>query len=215
MQDTQSFLKPYQRSALAVNGNANGHHPTANGTNGANGFHSVNRTNGVNGSNGVHNTNGTNGVNGNHATNGVNGHHDDGITSSRVIVLSAKDEQACTTMASNLKDHLVSSDALNDDAYFPSLAFTLGQRRSRFPWVSAHSAANAEELVKAIGAGRMKPSRIADSRPRIGYVYTGQGAQWFAMGRELIEAYPVFKDCLLEADGYLKELGATWSLIGT
>jgi hypothetical protein len=34
------------------------------------------------------------------------------------------------------------------------------------------------------------------------------------MGRELIEAYPIFKNTLLEAEGYLKEFGSTWSVIG-
>lgn len=34
------------------------------------------------------------------------------------------------------------------------------------------------------------------------------------MGRELITAYPVFREALQEADSHLRELGATWSLIG-
>lgn len=34
------------------------------------------------------------------------------------------------------------------------------------------------------------------------------------MGRELIEAYPVFKEALIECDGYIKGMGANWSIIG-
>lgn len=33
------------------------------------------------------------------------------------------------------------------------------------------------------------------------------------MGRELIVAYPIFKVSLEEADGYLKSMGADWSLM--
>lgn len=34
-------------------------------------------------------------------------------------------------------------------------------------------------------------------------VFTGQGAKWYAMGRELIEAYPVFKEAIQEADKHI------------
>ena len=117
-------------------------------------------------------------------------------------------------MVSNLRDHLLKTKVEDEEKFFASLAYTLGQRRSLFPWVAVQPAASLKELVKASEAGRMKPSRRGENCPRLGYVYTGQGAQWYAMGRELIEVYPVFKDCLLEADGYPKEFGATWSLIG-
>lgn len=54
----------------------------------------------------------------------------------------------------------------------------------------------------------------ASRAPRIGFVFSGQGAQWHAMGRELINTYPVFREALQEADSHLRELGATWSLVG-
>ncbi|KAJ5298721.1 uncharacterized protein N7443_006841 [Penicillium atrosanguineum] len=57
-----------------------------------------------------------------------------------------------------------------------------------------------------------EPSRSAQ-RPRIGMVFTGQGAQSHALGRKLITAYPVYKASLEEADGYLRDLGASWSLM--
>ncbi|KIM94092.1 hypothetical protein OIDMADRAFT_207730 [Oidiodendron maius Zn] len=150
-------------------------------------------------------TNGTNGIN------GVNGHHTK--QSRRVILLSAKDEQACRKMATSLREYLDTKQVDDEDKFFASLAYTLGQRRSRFAWVAAHPVKCVSDLVTIIESGGMKPSRTMDGVPRLGYVFTGQGAQWYAMGRELIEAYPVFKSCLMEADRYLKELGATWSLL--
>jgi acyl transferase domain-containing protein len=194
MQDYQSFINPTNAKRIG-NGATNG----TNGTNGINGHH----TNGING------TNGTNGVNG---INGINGHQKSHPP--RIIVLSGKDEKACQAVASNLRDYLSKSERADDDSFFASLAYTLGQRRSVFPWVAAQPVQNASELISLIDSGKMKPGRRMDRPPRLGFVFTGQGAQWFAMGRELFEAYPVFKACLLEADGYLKALGATWSLIG-
>lgn len=49
--------------------------------------------------------------------------------------------------------------------------------------------------------------------PRIGMVFTGQGAQWHAVGRELLHAYPFFETVLKDAERHLKSLGAGWSLL--
>lgn len=61
----------------------------------------------------------------------------EGKESRQVLVLSAKDQSACQRMVSNLKDFLVAqkgSIELSDSRQFlESLAYTLGQRRSRFP----------------------------------------------------------------------------------
>jgi hypothetical protein len=37
-----------------------------------------------------------------------------------------------------------------------------------------------------------------------------QGAQWYAMGRELLERYPLFKNSMTEAGLYLQSLGCSW-----
>lgn len=42
----------------------------------------------------------------------------------------------------------------------------------------------------------------------------GQGAFHYAMGRELIATYPVFKNFLSIADKHFTELGAKWSIFG-
>lgn len=133
--------------------------------------------------------------------------------SSKVFILSAKDEQAALKMASDLKHHLLEIQPDDERRYLDNLAYTLGQRRTRFPWVASHSARSALGLVQALDSVKMKPAKAIET-PKIGFVFTGQGAQWWAMGRELIEAYPVYKQSVLEAEGYLKEFGCQWSLIG-
>jgi acyl transferase domain-containing protein len=140
----------------------------------------------------------------------------------KVIVLSAKDEQAAQAMVTNLKDYLLSATSTIKDeeevSFFNNLAYTLGQRRTRFPWVSAVAADSVADLVAKLEAA--KPTRVAadssssSNGPRIGFVFTGQGAQWHAMGRELIDAYPVFEAALWEMDAQLKEVGIEWNLIG-
>jgi acyl transferase domain-containing protein len=173
----------------------------------------------------------TNGrVNGTNGTNGTNGHanghsrKDSGVEMeteadpmrSRVFLLSGKDERATQAMAANLKDHLLTVNTADEDSFLDNLAYTLGHRRSHFPWISTFAGSSIAGLVKTIESGRVKPVKKAASTTslRLGFVYTGQGAQWWAMGRELIDVYPVFKAELLDCDAQLKKLGAKWNMIG-
>ncbi|KAK5652872.1 hypothetical protein OQA88_9538 [Cercophora sp. LCS_1] len=134
------------------------------------------------------------------------------ITRPRVFILSAKDEKAVQAMVSNLKDYLLQARPEDESEFLDNLAYTLGQRRSLFPWVITFAGESIDKIVKAIDSGRIKASK-AGPRPRLGFVYTGQGAQWWAMGRELIDVYPVFKATLMDCDTLLKKLGAKWNMI--
>ncbi|KAI9776756.1 MAG: hypothetical protein M1839_009400 [Geoglossum umbratile] len=129
----------------------------------------------------------------------------------RVLKVSAKDEVSTLSQLANIrsyvKDHIDSCG--DEDALLDRLVYTLGQKRSTFPWSSAFPVSTAREIIDSESS---KPQR-ASRAPRIGFVFSGQGAQWHAMGRELVAAYPVFREALQEADGHLRGLGAPWSLI--
>lgn len=157
--------------------------------------------------------------------NGANGHTDavtlnikrtdDDSARHRVFVLSAKDEYACRKMAGNLKEYLqrANCQAGAEGHLLDNLAYTLASRRSRFSWTLTYSKPAVSELIQALGNEKIKPIRHSGDQPRIGFVFTGQGAQWYAMGRELIDVYPTYRASLLEAEEYLKEFGYEWSLI--
>jgi acyl transferase domain-containing protein len=93
------------------------------------------------------------------------------------------------------------------------LAFTLAERRSAFSWRAAVSADSAQELIHKLRPNNIKFFKVSKSAT-VGFVFTGQGAQWPKMGMELMSAYPVFKYSLVRAEECLKRLGASWSLIG-
>lgn len=99
------------------------------------------------------------------------------------------------------------------NSLLPNLAYTLGQRRSVLSFKVAIPARASAELIPALASSDTVLSR-STKEPRIGFVFTGQGAQWHAMGRELLDAYPVFAATMEKIDRYLADIGAEFSLIG-
>ena len=130
----------------------------------------------------------------------------------KVIVCSGNDEQAARTQMKNLEIYCEQNPEAFDLAQMDNLAYTLGQRRSRLDWKVAITASSSVELVSKLSAIDTKPSRSFEL-PVLGFVFTGQGAQWHAMGRELMAAYPVFVDVMLRADDIIAGLGATFSIV--
>ena len=136
-----------------------------------------------------------------------------GSKRARLFVLSAFDEVSGKAQAKLLASYLNERRSIYDQVFLDELAFTLGKRRSVLPYKAAVSASSVSQLAEAIGGEDVKYSKATKS-PALGFVFTGQGAQWYAMGRELIDVYPVFRRSLLNASKYLYIFGATWSLLG-
>ncbi|KAJ5382317.1 hypothetical protein N7517_000228 [Penicillium concentricum] len=131
--------------------------------------------------------------------------------SRHIFVLSAKEEKTAKTMVENLISYLqkmrrASTWSLAD------LSHTLTKRRSDFRWRVAISAQSLDEVMDGLVDPRTSPV-LSLHPPRVGFVFTGQGAQWFAMGRELMSTYPAFLRSLTEADSCLGNLGASWGLV--
>ncbi|KAI1208477.1 putative polyketide synthase [Annulohypoxylon truncatum] len=66
-------------------------------------------------------------------------------------------------------------------------------------------------LRRNLGSEMSKAVR-ASTKPTLLFVFTGQGAVWYAMGREL-NCYPVFHSSLRRSEAALQDLGCKWSLI--
>ncbi|KAI0173502.1 putative polyketide synthase [Hypoxylon sp. FL1284] len=161
----------------------------------------------------------TNG-NGNGYTNG-NGHKKDTTDSAKVLLLSARDERGCQQLVSDIQAYLEKHKSLGYEAseqLLRNLSYTFAERRTLFPWVAAHQVrldedGTLEGAIQALDTPRFKPGRRSADRPRVGMVFTGQGAQWYAMGRELLTSYPIFRRSIEESEMHLRALGADWSLI--
>ncbi|MCJ1393661.1 hypothetical protein MMC18_006537 [Xylographa bjoerkii] len=133
-------------------------------------------------------------------------------TRARVFVFSAFDEESGKAQAARFASYLRKQGGSTSVEFFDDLAFTLGKRRSILPFRVAVSACSVSQLLDAVSSDHMKYSK-ATKTPVVGFVFTGQGAQHYAMGRELIETYPVFQDSLIKSSKYIKIFGASWSLL--
>lgn len=131
---------------------------------------------------------------------------------SRVFLLSSKDSGVTSRMMSNLADYIRTKEESNEEIDLDSLSYTLYTRRSLFPWRTAVTASDSTELLQALQDSTRKPMHY-QGELRVAFVFNGQGAQWFGMGRELF-AYPVYQQAMQEAEQVLKGYGASWSLIG-
>jgi acyl transferase domain-containing protein/NADPH:quinone reductase-like Zn-dependent oxidoreductase/SAM-dependent methyltransferase len=190
--DTESHANGHVN---CVNGHSSGVNGHSNGVNG--------HSNGVNGhSNGVNCH--SNGVNGH--SNGVNGHSNGvKIEPSRLVLLSAHDEAGVQRNAKLQSKYLSNSRYNNLDSYTHTL-----NKRTVFQWRSFVTSNSTSELSSSLSTAN-QPLRVK-SKPSLGFVFTGQGAQWHAMGQEFM-SYPIFAQSLQGADRYYRSLGATWSLL--
>ncbi|KAF2019472.1 putative polyketide synthase [Aaosphaeria arxii CBS 175.79] len=152
----------------------------------------------------------------------TNDHDNDEETdAAKVLVLSARDERGCQQMVSDLREYLKNHESLDHEAskaLLSNLSYTLGERRTLFQWVAAYQVrlnnhGTLDAAIQALDTPRFKPARRPANSPRIGMIFTGQGAQWYAMGRELLSSYPIFRQSIDEAEAHLRAFGAKWSLI--
>jgi len=101
---------------------------------------------------------------------------------------------------------------LQDANFAANYAYTLSSRRSKLDtrtFVVAHS---PDELLLKLEKGETAQAVHSPRKPpRIAFVFCGQGAQWYAMGRELLQ-YDVFRKSIDAASHYLKSLGSAFWL---
>ncbi|KAF3395631.1 Compactin diketide synthase mokB [Talaromyces pinophilus] len=130
----------------------------------------------------------------------------------RLFLLSAASQTSLSKIISNTKEWL--SQQQEGELSLRSLSYTLCQRRSIMPWRFSCVATSKQELLDALDKG----IKTTDSMKRIptdvslSFVFTGQGAQWARMGKELLSD-TVFRDSMYRSRDILQDIGSSWDLI--
>ncbi|KAL8656993.1 MAG: hypothetical protein Q9226_002364 [Calogaya cf. arnoldii] len=100
------------------------------------------------------------------------------------------------------------------DQYDPAdLAYTLSARRSKF-FQRAFAIGEPESLGSALDESQVTIGKSSASVQKVGFIFTGQGAQWAGMGAELFSEFELYRQSIRSLDRILSKLPEppTWTL---
>ncbi len=124
-----------------------------------------------------------------------------------LLPVSAANRNSLEAMTGELADRIAASNISLADA-----AGTLALRRSHLEHRMVAIANSREDAVTRLRsfASKEPQAGVLSGRrriePRIAFVFTGQGAHWWAMGRGLLECDPVFRKTVEECDEAFRAL---------
>ncbi|KAH8692262.1 polyketide synthase [Talaromyces proteolyticus] len=130
-----------------------------------------------------------------------------------LFVISAPEQSALERIAASQAAYLrnlMASEPETVDQVLKELAFTYSNRRSVYQWRTSIVSENSRNLT--ISLEQVNKGIRSRKELRVLFCFTGQGAQWYAMGRELL-FYEVFATSVSDADRYLLSIGSQWSVL--
>src|SRR5437762_942575 len=108
------------------------------------------------------------------------------------------------------------TDGLNlngDSPLLPDLTYTLGARRNHHPHRLTLVAQSISDLIQELDAFAIKQGSVKvqssftprpEPTPRVAFVMSGQGPQWWGMGRQLMHREPVFRRMIEQCDAAMR-----------
>ena len=136
-----------------------------------------------------------------------------------LLPLSARTPEALQTLARSYQDFLESKGE-DGDLSLADLCHTASTRRMHFDHRLSLAFYTREALLEHLHAflnGERRPGsatghRVAGHEIKLVFVCSGQGPQWWGMGRQLLEREPVFRTTIERCDTLLRQ-HAEWSLL--
>ncbi len=132
----------------------------------------------------------------------------------RVLPLSAHSPEALRQTAETWREWLAETPL--DEA---DLCYTAAVRRQHHCCRLAVVGNTKQEFVERLAAwvngeaasGTAQGTAVAGQRPKLAFVFPGQGSQWLGMARELLDSEPVFRECVEACERAMKH-EVDWSL---
>ena len=115
-----------------------------------------------------------------------------------LVSFSAHDK---VTLLRNVAAH----GAVADQFFLIDLAHTLNTKRSRLAQ-RAYTIVREGHEVEDFNTSSLKIAPATKAAPDLGFIFTGQGAQWAGMGIEAMRIFPSFRETIQKLDGVLKVL---------
>ncbi|KAI0868539.1 hypothetical protein GGS24DRAFT_207312 [Hypoxylon argillaceum] len=117
----------------------------------------------------------------------------------QILLFSANDPQSHKSLVEQYKEYLTN---IPDGVSQQDIAYTLATGREQLP-VRGFSIATSD------GMGAAVTPTTGPKAPAVVMVFTGQGAQWPQMGKELLQSNATFKRTIRSLDAYLQDLGTS------
>ncbi|HEX8539286.1 MAG TPA: acyltransferase domain-containing protein, partial [Cystobacter sp.] len=138
--------------------------------------------------------------------------------SAYLLPLSARSEPALRELARSYESFL-SEDGAGAPYALEDICYTASTRRGHFPHRMTVVGRSRQALVEHLGAflrdephAAISHREAAARRPKVVFVFSGQGSQWPAMGRRLLRESPVFRSTLEACDQAMRPY-VDWSLM--
>ncbi len=145
-------------------------------------------------------------------TNTVSGH-------AHILVMSAHSPEALKEMAAGYHKEL-SKEKYESDRLYTDFVYSAAVHRGHFDFSATVIATDRKDMLEKLEnfateppvAGVVKDTAEANPAAKTVFVFSGQGPQWYAMGRQLYKTQPVYRQTVDQIDRMLKE-HAPWSLL--